>query len=50
LGGWLRDPDGDLERVRAQLGRDLQRADRWLARLPRTRPALSESATPSAPE
>ena len=50
LRGWLRDPDGDLERVRAQLGRDLQRADRWLARLPRARRASLESATRPAPE
>jgi len=50
LRGWLRDPDGDLERLREQLGRDLQRADRWLGRLPRTRPVMSRSATAAAPE
>ena len=50
LRGWLRDPDGDLERAREQLGRDLQRADRWLARLPRARPAMLGSATRAAPE
>ena len=48
--GWLRDWDGDLERLREQLGRDLQRADRWLARLPRARPAMNQSATRPAPE
>jgi AcrR family transcriptional regulator len=50
LAGWLRDRSGDLERVREQLGRDLERADRWLARLPRARPAPPESATRPAPE
>ena len=35
LQAWLRDRDGDLERLRDRLGRDLERADRWLARLPR---------------
>jgi len=50
LRGWLSDRDGDLERVRAQLERDLQRADRWLAGLPRARPALHRSATRPAPE
>ena len=50
LAGWLRDRDGDLERLGEQLRRDLERADRWLARLPRARPASSESATRPAPE
>jgi AcrR family transcriptional regulator len=50
LRGWLRDRDGDLERLREQLGRDLERADRWLARLPRARPIMHQSATPPPPE
>jgi len=50
LRGWLRDRDGDLERVSEQLGRDLQRADRWLARLPGARPMMHQSATRPASE
>jgi AcrR family transcriptional regulator len=50
LRAWLADPDGNLARVGAGLERDLQRADRWLGRLPRGRPAMYESASRIAPE
>jgi AcrR family transcriptional regulator len=45
LRAWLRDPAGDLEQLREGLGRDLDRADRWLARLPRGRSRVHESAS-----
>jgi AcrR family transcriptional regulator len=50
LRAWLADPDGSLARVGAGLERDLQRADRWLGRLPRGRPARYESASRIPPE
>jgi AcrR family transcriptional regulator len=45
LRAWLADPEGSLARVGAGLERDLQRADRWLGRLPRVRRAIYDSAS-----
>jgi AcrR family transcriptional regulator len=45
LGGWLRDRDGDLGRLRAALQRDLERADRWLGRLPRPQKTMHQTAS-----
>ena len=50
LSAWVRDPHGDLERVRETLQRDLQRADRWLARLPKAGSRQHQSASWSSPE